>query len=77
MRTEEGQEKYRECLLKCMNLGQKATYMDDEVSRKRMKKDPIEGSRNKKWKTSLTHNEALRRRVLAGLPIYDDIFQAQ
>ena len=75
MRTGEGQDKYRECLLKCMNLGKKATYMDDKIAKKRMKKDPIDGSRTKKWKTSLGHNEELRRRVIAGLPVHANIFQ--
>ena len=76
MRTDEGQEKYRECLLRCMNLGKKATYMDDEISKKRMKKDPIDKSRTKQWKTSFAENERLRKAVLLGLPAYSNIFQA-
>jgi hypothetical protein len=59
-----------------MNLGKKATYMDDEISKKRMKKDPIDKSRTKQWKTSFAENERLRKAVLIGLPTYSNIFQS-
>jgi hypothetical protein len=74
MKTEEGKEKYRECLLKCMNAGHKASYMDT-VDRKRVKKDPIVASRTKEWKASYSKNETLRETLLGGLPKMVHIFQ--
>jgi len=74
MKTEEGKEKYRECLLKCMNAGHKASYMET-VDKKRVKKDPIVASRTKEWKASYSKNETLRQTLLGGLPKMVHIFQ--
>jgi hypothetical protein len=58
MRTADGKEKYRECLLKCMNLGHKATYLNDKTEKKRMRKDSVTVSKK---------NVELRKTLLAGL----------
>jgi hypothetical protein len=71
MRTEEGQNKYRECLLKCMNTGHKATYLNTKTEKKRMKKAPI-----RLGKSITKKSENARRTLLENLPTFEesDIF---
>jgi hypothetical protein len=69
MRTADGQEKYRECLLKCMNLGHKATYLNDTTEKKRMKKDRV-----RLPKAASKKNEELRKLLLEGLFDPPEIF---